>query len=70
MSITFGCCSCAQLIKDYEASLVQFSGHTSRPNSMLIDDPKLALAGRSFRGPATDNTGDLNDSKTDEGSVK
>ncbi|XP_065909397.1 ankyrin repeat domain-containing protein 36C-like isoform X2 [Dysidea avara] len=61
---------CAQLIKDYEASLVQSSGHTSRPNSMLIDDPKLALTGRSFRGPATDNTGDLNDSKTDEGSVK
>jgi len=50
--------------------VVQSSGHTSRPNSMLIDDPKLALTGRTFRGPATDNTGDLNDSKTDEGSVK
>ena len=39
-------------------------------NSMLIDDPKLALDGSNFRGPAVDNTDDLNDTKTEENSAK
>lgn len=41
-----------------------------RPNSMLIDDPKLALSGGNFRGPAIDNTDDLNDTKTEDTSAK
>lgn len=42
-----------------------------RTNSMLIDDPKLALSGGgNFRGPAIDNTDDLNDTKTEDTSNK
>ena len=33
---------------------------------MLIEDPKLALSGSNFRGPAIDNTDDLNDTKTED----
>ena len=59
-----------QLIKDYQSSTVQSTKRMGRPNSMLIEDPKLALSGSNFRGPAIDNTDDLNDSKTEDTSAK
>ena len=63
-------CSIIQLIKDYQSSNVKSSKHIGKRNSMLIDDPKLALDGSYFRGPAIDNTDDLNDTKTEEASAK
>ena len=49
---------------------MQSSKPLGRPNSMLIKDPKLALSGSNFRGPAVDDTDDLNDTKTDDTSAK
>lgn len=63
-------CSIIQLIKDYQRSSVKSLKHTGKRNSMLIDDPKLALDGSNFRGPAVDNTDDLNDTKTEENSAR
>lgn len=49
---------------------MQSSKHTGKRNSMLVEDPKLALSGGSFRGPAIDNIDDLNDTKTEDTSAK
>lgn len=64
-------CSIVQLIKEYQSSSVESLKHTAgKRNSMLIEDPKLALGGSNFRGPAIDNTDDLNDTKTEDTSAK